>query len=447
MRASRAREFRILASAILIGLAATAPAAGSGGPNVVVISVDTLRADRLGAWGYARPVSPNIDRLVREGIRFTNARTVEPLTGPAMASMLTSRHPHEHGATRNALRIRPGLSSVGKILRRHGYATAAFVSNWTLGSAQSGLDEHFHEYEEVLTSKRWLGLFKEEAEGEDVTAAVLEWLEEWEEEPSRPFFIWAHYTDPHSPYVFRRKHANRLGIPGASRASIADRYDTEIAAADAAIGELLEALAASPATAGALVVFTSDHGESFGEHGAWGHGRNLWEEAVRIPLAITWPGVLAPRVIEADARLIDVAPTILGLVGIPRPEAFAGHDWTPVLRGGEKPPSLSTLLQAHRGAVLPGRDSEAARRKGLLELGVIHGSIKFSWQPGTRGVRAFDLELDPFETRNLGEAAPRPRLVDEWSASVDAGLRDRHGTPAHLDREAIEKLRSLGYLD
>ncbi|HVR43939.1 MAG TPA: sulfatase [Thermoanaerobaculia bacterium] len=417
-------------------------------PNVLLITVDTLRADRLSSYGYHRPTSPHIDRLIDQGVRFTQARTVEPLTGPAIASILTSRHPHEHGATRNALRIRPGLSSVARILRRERYTTVAFVSNWTLKSSVSGLDEHFHEYEEVLLRKRWLGLFKEESIAEDVTEAALEWLEEWREQGKEPFFMWAHYTDPHAPYLHRSRFAGRLRIPRSpSRASASERYDTEIAAVDHAIGEILEALRRDPLLRDTLVVFTSDHGESFGEHGAWGHGRTLWEEAVRIPLAFVWPGRLPPAVIDAPARSIDIAPTILGILDIESPEAFGGHDWSGVLRSGEAPPVLRTLIQAHRGAVLPGRDHDEAREKGLLEVAVIEDQIKNSYRPGGGRIRSFDLSRDPGEHRNLANGSDGPSgALSAWLDRVHDGLRSATELPAALDAEAVEKLRALGYL-
>lgn len=452
MRRSRVRISQILALAVAfvaVPLAAAAPSekVSNQRPNILFITIDTLRADRLSAWGYRKPTSPNIDRLVNQGIRFTKARTVEPLTGPAMTSALTSRHPHQHGAVRNAVRVRRGLSSVSRILRRNGWTTAAFVSNWTLAAEPSGLDEHFEYYEEVLTSRRWLGLFKEEAKAEDVTEATVAWLGEWSENRKGPFFVWAHYTDPHAPYVFRREFADRLNIPlGLSRPPLGDRYDTEIAAADAAIGDLLDALEAIPGARNTLIVFTSDHGESFGEHGAWGHGRTLWEEAVRIPLAYTWPGRLRPGLIENDTSTVDLAPTILGLAAVEVPAAFVGYDWSAVLRGEARPPRLTTLMQSHRGAPLPGRDP--GLEEGLIEVGVIRGSVKYVWRPDDEAVRAFNLAADPWEQKNLAtEDAPPAPVLAKWHAQVTEGLRHRAGVPATLDRESVEKLRALGYLD
>ena len=167
------------ALAVLAGVPTVADQAPRAArPNVVIISVDTLRVDRVSAYGYERQTTPHLDRLIGQGVKFTQARTVEPLTSPALCSMFTSLYPHEHGSSRNGLRMRPGLDSLPRLLGQEGYATAAFVSNWTLRNKLSGLGEHFETYEEVLTRKRWWGLLKGEATGEDVNEHALEWLDE-----------------------------------------------------------------------------------------------------------------------------------------------------------------------------------------------------------------------------------------------------------------------------
>ena len=279
-------------------------AAGGDLPNVLVVTVDTLRTDRLSAYGYRRPTSPNLDRLLQGGARLTQARTVEPLTNPALSSMLTSLYPHEHGGTRNGLKMRLGLDSLPKTLAGRGWQTAAFVGNWTLRHQLSGLGEHFDLYEEVLTKRRWFGLFKGEADADDVTAATIEWLDAYGGR-RRPFFVWAHYVDPHAPYVFHEDFAERLGIRG-DDPSKSDRYDTEVAFVDYHVGRLLDRVAGdSRLRDRTIIVFAADHGESLGEHGYWGHGRNLHEPNLHIPMGFAWPGRIAPRVIEAPAVLIE----------------------------------------------------------------------------------------------------------------------------------------------
>ena len=164
MRGATAK--RVLAWALLAaGVAASAgPAAAARRfPDVLLITVDTLRADRLSAYGYRRPTTPNLDALLAAGVRFSAARAVEPLTAPAMTSLLTALAPHEHGATRNGLAMRPGLQSWPRTLARRGYRSAAFVGNWTLRERLSGLQEHFGSYQTITSRRRWLGLLKGEA--------------------------------------------------------------------------------------------------------------------------------------------------------------------------------------------------------------------------------------------------------------------------------------------
>jgi arylsulfatase A-like enzyme len=446
--------------AILTGLAAAAagaaprPAAGDAPtaghrPNVLLITVDTLRPDRLSGYGYERPTSPRIDRLMARGARFTDARTVEPLTNPALSSMITGLFPHEHGATRNGLRMRPGLASLPKALDRLGYSTAAFVANWTLKDPISGLGEHFGVYSEVLTHKRWFGLFKSEADAEDVNQAAIEWLEDHAGR-RRPFLTWVHYVEPHAPYVFHEELAEGLGIDPRGGAGKSDRYDTEIAFVDRAVGELLDWLDERPAIAAdTLVVFAADHGESLGEHGYWGHGRNLFEPNLRIPLAVVWPGRVPAATVAAPAVLIDVPATVLGLIGVPAPAAMHGFDWSTVLTaGGAGPADRLTLYQAHKGAVLKAQGARDARREGLLEVGVLRGSRKevLRVQNGVAHY-LFDIARDPAEERDLeGAGDPPSEELATWLETVETGLTSAPDLPAvDIDPESVEKLRSLGY--
>ncbi len=448
-----------LALATLAGLL-TAPGSREAGaegsarrfPSILLVTVDTLRADRLGSYGYRRPTSPEIDRLLAEGARFTAARTVEPLTGPASISLLTSLPPHEHGATRNSLPMRRGLSSITRLLGQGGYRTAAFVGNWTLRDRFTGLAEHFDTYGQVFSRKRWLGLFNSEATGADLTAAATRWLRELRgRETKRPFFLWVHYVEPHAPYRLQKEVAPRLGVPVGDGASRSDRYDTEVAFVDREVGRLISALRAIEAGRELAVVFTSDHGESLGEHGYWGHGRNVLEPNLRIPLGIVWPGVVpAGHTIEAPALILDVAPTLMGLLGLAPVEAFRGFDWSPVLRGEAAPPENRLIgFQAHKGAVTRVSGEQNARQSGLLEVAVLRGRSKEVLRLENRSRRLFDLGLDPAEL--LGRAAaggrPSPELL-AWLAEVEQGLRKASDLPtAALDAASLEQLKALGYVD
>jgi arylsulfatase A-like enzyme len=459
-------------------------------PNVVLLTVDALRSDRLSAYGYRRPTSPGIDRLLAAGARFTAARTVEPLTNPALCSLFTSLYPHQHGATRNGLRLRGGLDSLPRVLGRRGYRTAAFVGSWVLVNRISGLGDHFDHYAEVLTRRRWFGLFKGEATAEDLTDAALGWLAErgaggggvgggsgaggvgggGGTGDARPFLLWVHYVEPHAPYRLQAGFAARLGLPARGEVARSDRYDTEIAFADHHLARLLRAIDADPRLrANTLVVFAADHGESLGEHGYWGHGRNLYEQTLRIPLGFAWPGHLRAGTVTAPAEILDVAPTVLGLIGLPVPAGFAGFDWAPVLAGAARPPSQRVCwFEAHRGAVLAAHGSDDARRAGLLAVGMLAGSRKEVLRVGERqpAVPAvFDLERDPGEIGagaggggrgEMGAGAvpgatggPSPRLA-AWLVSVQRSLAafDRLAPPEpDADAERVARLRALGYAE
>jgi len=383
------------------------------------------------------------------GVRFEQARTVEPLTGPALCSMLTSKYPHEHGGTRNGLRMRTGLASLPKALQAYGYRTCAFVSNWTLKDKMTGLAEHFEEYESVLTRRRWY-LFRSEATADDLTELSSSWLSEhMRDSAERPFFLWVHYIDPHWPYRLHDEYAERLGLGRSQNVPPQDRYDTEIAFVDAAIGRLLEALERWSLTRNTIVVFASDHGESLGEHGYWGHGRHLYEPSLRIPMSITWPGTLEPQAIEARALITDLAPTILHLLGRSTPPGFAGFDWATVLEGGAAPQDRITYYEAHRGAVISRHDSELARRTGLLAVGVIAGDHKEVVRVSKSERLLFDLVNDPEELDSLtGNKEQVSEGLGAWMQVVNDSLVQFDDTPPQpLDEESIEQLRSLGYVD
>ncbi len=431
------------------GAAMPAAAAKPGGltkhPDIVIITVDTLRFDRVSVYGYKRPTTPNIDALLEGGVRFTQARVPEPLTAPSMTSMVTSLHPHEHGATRNALRMRPGLASFVSILRHHGYETAAFIGNWTLKDELSGLAEHFESYNEVFDRKRWFGLWFAEATAEDLTTKSLAWIGKHLESSRRPFLVWVHYVEPHAPYRFQKEFAPRLGITSGQTTRM-DRYDTEVAFVDDSIGELLAGIEGTSRPA--LIHFASDHGESLGEHDYWGHGRHLYDATVHIPMGFAWRGEIEPRVIDAPASLLDLGPTTLGLLGLPVPDLFRGYDWAPVLTGETPAPDARiTHHQAHKGAV-QGDGGTNARRQGLLEVGRIADHRKEILRVKSGKFRIYDLSKDVRERTNLaGDGEPSAEL-SEWLQQVREGLAASDALPPpSLDPESIERLRALGYID
>lgn len=425
-------------------------AANSPGPSIVVITVDALRADRLGSYGYPKTTSPNIDRLVSRGMRFERAWTPEPLTGPAMCSMVTGLEPHVHAATRNGLRMKPGLDSLPKILVEHGWRTAAFVGTWTLKDNLTLLGEHFETYGERLERRRWFGILNSEATCEDVTDDALDWLgEERKKGPEKPFFLWVHYIEPHAPYRFHEEYEDRLGI-NQDKLTKKDRYDTEIAAVDESIERLLEGVRQAVDDKNLLVVFTADHGESLGEHNFWGHGRYLYEPSLRIPLGIVWEGVIPQGSVSSQANLIDIMPTLLELIGIEVPEDLPGTSWAGTLRGRAELDERRRCYQAHRGAVHGGtHDNDRKRSKGLLWVGVIENHRKEIIKVSRQVIQVYDLEADPQELENLAsvDAIPSNDLAACF-AQVTEGLGnlDQLATEK-LDAETVEKLRALGYLE
>ncbi len=438
---------------ILLAAAVVSPVpceSAEPGPSVVIITVDALRADRLGAYGYARPTSPVIDQLMSDGQRFERAWTPEPLTGPAMCSMITGLYPHVHAATRNGLRMREGLDSLPKILAKNGWKTAAFVGTWTLKDNLTRLGEHFDTYGERLERRRWFGIINSEATAEDLTDDALDWLgEERKKGPEKPFFLWVHYIEPHAPYRLWEEYAGGLGVDPA-KATKADRYDTEIAAVDESIGRLLNGLRQAVDEKDLLIVFTADHGESLGEHDYWGHGRYLFEPSLRIPLGVIWKGAIRAGTVSSQANLLDLMPTLLELVGVDVPPDLPGASWAKTVRGGIELEERLGCFQAHRGAVHGGtHDSDKKRSKGLLSVGVIGGARKEIVRLDPQARFLFNLDKDPLELQSAVSAGSQPsKELFSCLAEVSDGLGslDRLATEK-LDAETVEKLRALGYLE
>jgi arylsulfatase A-like enzyme len=418
-------------------------------PSVLLVTIDTLRADRLSGSGYERPTSPEIDDLMARGASFSRAWTVEPLTNPALSSMITGLLPHEHGASRNGLRIQEGLPSLPKIVAAEGWATAAVVSNWTLKEHISGLDEHFQTYLGVFTRRRWFGMLNAEATGADVTDAAVEWIgHHTRQSPQQPFLLWVHYVEPHAPYRFQKRFANRLGI-GAGNPTRSDRYDTEIAEVDAQVGRLLESARNLVDDDRLLIFFTADHGESLGEHDFWGHGRFLYEPSLRIPMAFVWQGTVEQQTVDAQATIVDLGPTVLELLGLPVPDEFRGTSWAGVLRGRAEAVERARCYQAHRGAVHGAPESERARSKGLLSVGRIDGHLKEIIVLKGHRRQLFDLVDDPGELQSLVDpsSAPSEDLV-QCLGEISEGLGSLDRLKVEkMDDETVEQLRALGYIE
>src|SRR5262245_26554135 len=289
------------------------------GCNVLLITIDTLRSDRVGAFGGPAGLTPTLDRLAAGGLRFTRAYSAAPLTLPSHATMLTGVSPPVHGIRANGLfRLGPALPTLATILKASGYRTGAFVGAFVL-DARFGLNRGFDVYDDRYGEKH-SGSDADEAQrrAEEVIKPASAWILEHPRIPNPesqiPWFAWIHLYDPHEPY--------RAPEPYASRYS---PYDAEVAYTDAMVGRLIADLEAAHQLDRTLVVIAADHGESLGEHAERSHGVFAYESTLRVPW-IVWAGPrLAGRTWDGVSRLIDLAPTTLDLIGVAAPAGFEGR--------------------------------------------------------------------------------------------------------------------------
>ena len=290
-----------------------------GPRNLLLVSLDTVRADRLGSYHYAAAQTPRIDGLAASGLRFEQATTVVPLTLPAHSSLMTGTFPGWHGVRDNGgFYLGDDQLTLAEILRDKGFRTGGFVGSFVLdrrwGIAQ-GFDRYFDDFDlDRFPSAAAMDMIQRP--GSDVVDRALEWLQA---EPNRPFFAWVHLYDAHTPYEAPEPFQSRF--PRTRDGA----YDAEIANVDAQVGRLLDALRADGRLDDTLVIVVADHGEMLGEHGELTHGFFIYEAATRIPLIVSGPGVPA-AVIADQVRIVDVMPTALSLLGDPGADGGAGHE-------------------------------------------------------------------------------------------------------------------------
>ncbi|MFN0008802.1 MAG: sulfatase, partial [Planctomycetota bacterium] len=276
----------------------------SGGrPNVLFVSIDTLRADHLGCYGWPRPTSPNLDALASKSVVFESAQSSSSWTLPSLASLMTSMQASAHSCDQIASRLDPSYTTMAEILRDSGYDTA-FVASHVFLSAGYGLQQGFtHVDTRILQDESAI-----------TSPAVTDWGLAWLHDKAAaddgvPWFLWLHYFDPHAPYLVHEGISERFGTE-----TDLDRYDGEIAFTDQHLGRLLEAFERLGLAENTILVVVADHGEEFGEHGVQGHGYDLHEEVVRGPLIVRAPGI-APRRVSEVVPTVDVMPTLLELCG------------------------------------------------------------------------------------------------------------------------------------
>jgi tetratricopeptide (TPR) repeat protein len=399
-----------------------AGAAPTAGLNVLLITVDTLRADALGAYGNRRAATPWMDRLAADGVRFENAHAHNVVTLPTHASILTGLHPQEHGVRDNAgFRLPEDLPTLATLLQERGYRTAAFISAFPLDS-RFGLDRGFEVYEDSFVAAGRRPAFVElERPGDRTVALARKWIDGI---AGDPWFCWVHLYEPHFPYE----------PPAALRSQFEDDpYLGDVAAADAALQPLLEPVLEGAEGGRTLVILTSDHGEALGEHGEATHGIFAYQSTLRVPLVLHQPQSLAARVIEEPVRHVDLLPTILDLVSVPIPDGLAGISLLPWALGERPEQPLPVYFEALSGQL----------NRGWAPLhGVRVGALKFIDLPVPE---LYDLSEDPEEAENL--AGARPNRVRELRRVLD-DLRATDAGAARTaeDAETLERLESLGYL-
>jgi arylsulfatase A-like enzyme len=465
-------------------LAAALPSLGCGGPpggrlSVLLITIDTLRADHLGCYGYARGTSPHIDRLAAQGVRFSRVTTSLPRTTQSIASILTGRYPKNHGARGLFSTLPATNSTLAEILRGEGYRTGAVVSNMFLAPGR-GFDQGFEAYDDP--EGRYDG-----DSAPAVTAAAVEWLRRL---PARaPYFLWVHYLDPHWTYEpappydseFDPGYEGRFGLYDDLRAGrlskgevifrnrlpprqvrhVVALYDGEIAGVDAALGPLLDAVEARHEPL--LVVLTSDHGESLGEHGYhFAHGEYLYEDSLHVPLLLRLDGrIPAGSTSEALAQNIDVAPTILAILGVP---GLQGSDGRPLLVGEQigglcgaplrSAPGRSVVFSESDYQLIHPENPRFYRRgpagRWTAASDGRHKVILIP-VPGGEIIEYYDLAADPGETRNLEDSGldreTRARLLRELRSFADYEGSPGPGVPEEIGPAERERLRSLGYIN
>jgi arylsulfatase A-like enzyme len=458
------------------GPASSAPRSAGSPPNVVLLTVDTLRPDHLGCLAYSRDTSPYIDRLAARGVVFRDTITAAGRTVQSFPSILTGVYPPEHGLRYEGQMhdVLEGRLTLTRALRDHGYDAFAVTQGLNVG-----LHRDFDIYDpDIYIDPDGKKVYLPTRNDREASRKAAQWLR-GRRGTGRPFFLWMRYNAPHWPYEapdpytemfdedYRGGHSfNEAARPGVEKGAIIfglerlperevehaiAHYDAEVRYADRAIGDLVEAIDTMGLGENTIYVLTSDHGESFGEHDYFfEHGAYLYEPTVRVPLIVSAPGRLPPgRVIGSQARTIDIMPTILDLVGIPLPAGLQGVSLVPrTADGGDRPgpPAYSESgrnfypenpRQYINGIAGKWRMLRTSRHKVIL----IPREPEPIWE-------VYDLQADPGETDNLidrmpEEAAQLQSLLTEIVAN-DPGRNDREEPP--LPDELQEHLRSLGYV-
>ena len=469
-RGLRAMSGAALATAVLLALAsAPAPDSAIGKPgvephtaisvrprNVVLISIDSLRADHLGCYGYERLTSPVMDRLAAQSVRFATAYAPTSWTLPSHATMLTGRYPLSHGAVLRDRRLSSATPTLATVLRGAGYTTGGFVSYEFL-RRRYGFDAGFDYFDDFTTELGTEEDQRSQPTGPLLNAQIIPWIERNAE---RPFFLFVHYFDVHYHYdppppydtmfdpdyvgpdlrQFTRNPAIHAGMPRRHLEQLIALYDGEIRFTDRVVGEVIETIDRLGIGGRTLFIVTADHGEEFFEHGEKAHGRTLYDEVLLVPLLMRWPdGFAAGHVVDVPVSLVDLAPTIYDLVGVAPSPGLEGRSLVPLAFGEQSAPAP---IYAHL----------FTPKRPIISAMIRSGNEKYLQDLHSPRAGFYELEADPGEHLNLvdekrGRVLAGPLLAwlrQQWSAHRELPSNESRIV---IDSDNIDRLRALGYVD
>jgi arylsulfatase A-like enzyme/Flp pilus assembly protein TadD len=391
--------------------------------NLVLVTIDTLRADRLGCYGYSHIETPNLDRIARQGVLFENAVTHTPLTAPAHASIFTGLYPTVHGVRdTGGFVLKASHPALAEVLRQQGWDTAAFVGASVLRK-QFGFNQGFTVYDDEMPKPdpRKIGGDYAERRASEVVDKAVAWLAA--SQSGRPFFLWVHVFDPHSPYdppsPFREEYKGSA-------------YDGEVAYTDQELGRLFAAVDKKSPPEDTLVAVLSDHGESLSEHGEYTHGVFLYDATLRIAFLLAGPGVPKGLRVKQQARAIDLLPTVLELMGRQVPPGVQGTSLAPAFAG-------KTVLASYAYV-------ETLYPKINMHWAELRGIRTSRW----KYIRApkpelYDLRQDPAETMNV--IGSHPVEAQQLEANLKAVATDAESVRTTMaDQRTLSQLKGLGYL-
>lgn len=426
--------FLFVAGAVLALLVIQHPArmAAAPRPNVILITVDTLRADHVGCYGNSQVETPAMDALAEDGVLFRRAVAQVPLTAPSHAAILTGTYPFWNGVRDwSDTGLRPDTPTLGEVFQRHGYETAAFVSAFVLDSMW-GLNRGFQHYDDWFKAEDYKSMrrFGLERRSEETIDRCMAWLET---SGSNPFFLWVHLYDPHAPYrppePFKSKYQGRP-------------YDGEVASADHQLARFLAFLKSQGLYSSSLIVLTSDHGEALGDHQEQEHGFFIYNASVHVPLIVKFPAGYGAvqRSVTQVVNTVDIAPTLIRFCGFPSDDSksFQGQSLLPLVAGG----AASSPRYGYSESLYPRNfmDSSAL-------FGIQTERYHYVRAPSEE---LYDLEQDPEEEHNL--VGEKPAIAQSLQQALQEIISRYHrpraepGQNANLDAETVEKLRSLGYV-